>query len=124
MRDRARCRRALATILTASTFACDSLLDTSQDYAELAHVRVTGSSAVPQTLVLSNDFIRNVNDQGQTTIALVSADTQVFRDPCRWGWRALAHQPASRRDLPANRDLGHDTLTVALAAGGGHRGSW
>lgn len=84
MKHRARTRRALValiTILTASTAGCDSLLDTSQDYADLAHVRITGSSAVPLTLVLSNDFIRNVNDQGQTTITLVSADTQVVTLP-------------------------------------------
>ena len=84
MRQRARPGGALAAvamILVASTTACDSLLDTSQDYAELAHVRVTGSSAVPLKLVLSNDFIRNVNDQGQVTVSLVTADTQVVSLP-------------------------------------------
>jgi hypothetical protein len=84
MEHRARTRRALAamvTILAVSTAACDSLLDTSQDYAELAHVRITGSSAVPLTLVLSNDFIRNVNELGETSIILVTADTQVVDLP-------------------------------------------
>jgi hypothetical protein len=72
---------ALAVILAASTAACGSLLDTTQDYAELAHIRVTGSSAVPLTLVLSNDFTATADNEGGTTIAVISADTQVVQLP-------------------------------------------
>jgi hypothetical protein len=84
MRQRARpvgALAAVAMILVASTTACDSLLDTSQDYADVAYVRVTGTSSVPLKLVLSNNFVRNINDQGQTTVSLVTADTQIVTLP-------------------------------------------
>lgn len=84
MRFNVRPGRVLAVaamIVAGSTAACDSLLDTSQEYAELAHVRITGTSDVPLKLVMSNNFIRNTNNQGQITISLVTADTQVVSLP-------------------------------------------
>ncbi|MGH7503680.1 MAG: hypothetical protein ACREL7_18295 [Longimicrobiales bacterium] len=72
---------ALALILTGSTAACDSLLDTTPDYAEFAHVRVTGSSDVPLKLVLSNNFTALPDDDGEIVVSLIDADTQVIDLP-------------------------------------------
>jgi hypothetical protein len=55
---------------------CDSLFDTSQDRAENARVRVTGTSPIALQLILSNQFV-NVPDPttGQFVTQLVAADT-------------------------------------------------
>jgi hypothetical protein len=72
---------ALPFILAASTAACDSLLGTDQDYAELAHVTVTGSSTVPLKLVLSNDFTALPDEDGEIIVSIINADTQTVSLP-------------------------------------------
>jgi hypothetical protein len=63
-------------ILTIAAAGCDSLLDTSQDYAEDAQLLVTGTSPVPLRVILSNNFtnIQNPED-GSINTQLIVADT-------------------------------------------------
>ena len=81
MRDNMRAYRGLKAIpvmliLALPFAACDSLLDTSEDFATSAQVIVTGTSAVPLGIIMSNDFNASRDElTGETMVSLFAADT-------------------------------------------------
>ena len=69
---------ALSVLLTAAIAGtgCDSLLDTTQDFATSAKVIVTGTSAIPLGIIMSNDFNASQDPvTGDVTVSLFAADT-------------------------------------------------
>ena len=74
-----RLRAVLRVALLGSVVwgaACDSLFDTSENRAETARVRVSGTSQVPLQLILSNQFLAVPDPTtGQFVNQLVAADT-------------------------------------------------
>jgi len=71
--------RAILPVLLIAAFAsaaCDSLLDTSQEFATSAQVIVTGTSAVPLDIIMSNDFNASQDPvSGDVSVSLFAADT-------------------------------------------------
>jgi len=72
-----RIPRLLAALIVALPApGCDSLFDSSRDVATDAQVLVTGTSPIPLTLVLSNDYTRILDAQtGEMVTTLIRADT-------------------------------------------------
>jgi hypothetical protein len=62
--------------------ACSGLLDTTQNLARNAQITVEGTSAVPLTLVLSNQYVGTADPTtGTISISLLAADTFVSGVP-------------------------------------------
>jgi hypothetical protein len=77
MMPAARAAAAFCTLIVCVAAAgCNGLLDTSQDQADEAQLIVTGTSPVPLTVILSNQF-QTVQDPttGQITTSFIQADT-------------------------------------------------
>lgn len=67
----------LLPILTLVAAGCNSVLDTSQDYADRARVVVTGTNTGPLKLVTSTNWLHVTNtDNGETTIVI--GDSAVY----------------------------------------------
>jgi hypothetical protein len=78
-----RIARAGATLaLVLALGACDSILGTSDGLPANAFIDVTGSSAVPMRVVMSNNFFASWDAQnGRYNIDLIAADTLTFDVP-------------------------------------------
>ena len=77
-----RATRLALPILTLVAAGCNSILDTSQDYADNATVEVTGTSAVPLLVVSSTDWVYVVNSEtGAVGVSTNKADTVSLQLP-------------------------------------------
>lgn len=85
---------SVALIITLFSAGCNTISDPSEEYAENAHVEVTGTSPVPLLLVSSTNWVYQVNEEtGERTIGLVTADTLEVQLPVE---RTVALAPTYR----------------------------
>jgi hypothetical protein len=71
-----RARRLALPILTLLAGACSSVLDSTQDYADIATLEVTGSSPVPLIVVSSTNWQYVTNQEtGAQSVATNQADS-------------------------------------------------